>query len=131
MLCLASSERLYLVRDELCTPKLSSNLETYLDVCDRSTIFKLSLSLLYCALHHFILFISFICLDLFVCSHTCVQPREIHIAPQLLLEEFRGDSPEPFTGNSATLFGYTKCVALVFKFRIICHRLALHLFTPL
>jgi len=30
------------------------------------------------------------------------------------LEEFRGDSPEPFTGNSATLFGYTKCVAFSF-----------------
>ena len=29
-------------------------------------------------------------------------------------EEFRGVSPKPFTGNSATLFGYTKCVALSF-----------------
>ena len=28
-----------------------------------------------------------ICLILFVCAHTCVQPRELHIAPQLL---FRG-----------------------------------------
>ena len=45
-----------------------------------------SLSLLYCALHHFILFISLICLDLIVCR-TCVKPRELHIAPQLL---FRG-----------------------------------------
>ena len=46
-------------------------------------------------------------------------------------EESRGVSPEPFTGNLATLVGYTKCVAFSFKFRIICHRLALHLFTPL
>ena len=30
--------------------------------------------------------ISYICLGLFVC-HTCVKPRELHIAPQLL---FRG-----------------------------------------
>ena len=29
----------------------------------------------------------FICLELIVCVHTCVQPRELHIAPQLL---FRG-----------------------------------------
>ena len=28
-----------------------------------------------------------ICLVLFVCAHTCVQPKELHIAPQLL---FRG-----------------------------------------
>ena len=28
------------------------------------------------------------------------------------LEEFRGDSPEPLTGNLAILFGYTKCVAI-------------------
>ena len=41
---------------------------------------SLTLSLYYCSLHHFILFISFICLDLFVCL-TCVQPRELHIAP--------------------------------------------------
>ena len=47
---------------------------------------SLILSLLYCALEIFILFISFICLDLFVCL-TCVQPRELHITPQLL---FRG-----------------------------------------
>ena len=30
------------------------------------------------------------------------------------LEEFRGVSPEPFTGNSATLVGYTKYVAISF-----------------
>ena len=46
----------------------------------------LSLNSLLFTLHCFILFISFICLDLFVCL-TCVQPRELHIAPQLL---FRG-----------------------------------------
>jgi len=44
---------------------------------------SLSLSLLYCALHHFISFITFICLDLSVCL-TCVQPRKLNIAPQLL-----------------------------------------------
>ena len=47
----------------------------------------LSLSLLCCTLHHFILLISFICLALIVCAHTCVKPRELKIAPQLL---FRG-----------------------------------------
>ena len=45
----------------------------------------LSLSLLYCALHHIVHFI-YICLGLIVC-HTCVKPKELYIAPQLL---FRG-----------------------------------------
>jgi len=40
-------------------------------------------------------------------AHTCVEPRELHIAPNSYLEESRGSSPEPFTGNSVTLFGYT------------------------
>ena len=57
----------------------------------------------YCSYH------IYACVDC-VCF-TCVKPRELHIAPQLL---FRGDSLEPFTGNSATLFDYTKCVAISF-----------------
>ena len=44
-----------------------------------------SLSLLYCALHHIVHIIYM--LVLIVCAHTCVQPRELYIAPQLL---FRG-----------------------------------------
>ena len=68
-----------------------------------------SLSLSY-ILHSIILFISYIYLVLFVCL-TCVEPREFYIAPQLL---FRGDSSELFAGNSVTLFGYTKCVAICF-----------------
>ena len=44
---------------------------------------SLSLSLI---VHCIILFISYICLGLIVC-HTCVKPRELYIAPQLL---FRG-----------------------------------------
>ena len=55
-----------------------------------------------------------ICLVLLVCAHSCVQPRDLQIAPQLLFREIRGDSSEPFTGNSATLFGYTKCVTIYF-----------------
>ena len=90
----------------------------------------LSLNSLSYIVHCIILFISFICLDLVVC-HTCVKPRELHIAPQLLLEKFRGDSPEPFTRNSAILFGYTKCVAISFDSALFVIRLAIHLFTPL
>ena len=45
---------------------------------------SLNLSLLYCALHHIVHFIYM--LGLIVC-HTCVKPRELHIASQLL---FRG-----------------------------------------
>ena len=33
----------------------------------------------YCSYH--------ICLVLFVCTHTCVEPRELQIAPQLLFRE--------------------------------------------
>jgi len=46
-----------------------------------------SLSFILClTLFHFVLIIL-ICLVLHVCAHTCVQPRELQIAPQLL---FRG-----------------------------------------
>ena len=45
----------------------------------------LSFSLLLCALHHIAHIIYM--LVLIVCAHTCVQPRELFIAPQLL---FRG-----------------------------------------
>jgi len=45
----------------------------------------LSLSLIYLALFH-IVHIILVCLVLFVCL-TCVEPRELYIAPQLL---FRG-----------------------------------------
>ena len=74
---------------------------------DPLSLNSLSLSLI---VHCFILSISFICLDLIVCL-TCVKPKEFYITPQLL---FRGDSPESVTGNSATLYGYTKCVAISF-----------------
>jgi len=51
--------------------------------CLRLIHFLLTLSLiLYLALFH-IVHIILICLVLFVC-HTCVEPRELHIAPQLL-----------------------------------------------
>ena len=49
-----------------------------------------------------------------LCAYTYVESRELHIAPPTLnLEESRGDSPEPFTGILATLFGYT-CVVIKF-----------------
>ena len=38
----------------------------------------------------------------------------------LNLEESRGDSLEPFTGNSATLFVTHSVLQLSFTFRIIC-----------
>ena len=44
------------------------------------------LSFLYLALFHFVHIIH-ICLALFVRAYTCVEPRELQIAPQLL---FRG-----------------------------------------
>ena len=75
---------------------------------------SLTLSLILClVLIHIIHSYLYAWYCLYVC-HTCVQPREFHIAPQLYLEEFRGDSQEPFTGNSVTLFAYTKCVTINF-----------------
>ena len=71
---------------------------------------SLSLSLI---VHCIILLISFIYLVLIVC-HTCVKPRKLHIAPQLLFSGIKRSCLEPFTRNSATLFGYTKCVAFSF-----------------
>jgi len=44
--------------------------------------YLLTLSLLYLALFH-IVHIIHICLVLFVCAHTSVEPRELQIAPQL------------------------------------------------
>ena len=113
-LSLASSERLYLVREELCTPKLylpkpQWRFPVWEVLCDAIVeillceggdvelgartskhIFMfvfdpLSLTLSY-IVHCIILFISYICLGLFVC-HTCVKSRELHIAPQLLFRE--------------------------------------------
>ena len=114
-MCLASSERLYWLRDELCTLKLylpkilsggflcgkscvdalveillceGGNVERGVRTSKRIFVFAfdpLSLSLSY-ILHCIILFISYICLVLIV-RLTCVEPRELHIAPQLL---FRG-----------------------------------------
>ena len=50
---------------------------------DQLSLNSLSLSYI---VHCIILFILYICLVLIVC-HTCVEPRELYIAPQLL---FRG-----------------------------------------
>ena len=53
----------------------------------------------------------------------------------LNLEESLGESPGPFTENSASLFDYTLCVVLVYKLlfnsTLFDIRLASHLFTPL
>ena len=46
-----------------------------------------------------------------VCASLVPNQQELHIAPQPIQGESRGVSPEPFTGNSATLVCCTKCVA--------------------
>ena len=109
-LCLASGERLYLLREELCTPKLylpKSSVEVpcvdelvKILLCEGGDVelgartskhifvfafepLSLTLSLILClALHHIVHIIYM--LVLIVCAHTCVQPRELYIAPQLL-----------------------------------------------
>ena len=61
-LCLTSSERLYLLREELCTLCEGGDVELGARTSKHILVFafdllSLTLSLLYCALHHFILFI--------------------------------------------------------------------------
>ena len=71
---------------------------------------SLTLSPLYLALIH-IAYIIYMLGIVWVCL-TSVKLRELYIATQLLFRGITGDSPELFMGNSATLFGYTKCVAI-------------------
>jgi len=48
------------------------------------------------------------------CLLTLVSNQESHSGTSTLnLEESRGDSPRPFTGNLATLLCYTLCVSLI------------------
>jgi len=79
----------------------------------------------------------FTCLILFVLTLVFNQERYSSTST-LNLEESWGDSPEPFTGNSASLFDYILCVCkivLVCIISLILHLfsiwLARHLFTPL
>ena len=109
LLCVASSERLYWLGEELCTPKLylpkilSRDFlcgNSYVDelvkilLCEGGDVelvdrtskhilvfafdpFSLTLSLTIDSYCSFIL----ICLVLLFVFHTCVKPRELHIAP--------------------------------------------------
>ena len=80
----------------------------------------------------FLVLILIYCLGLL--TNTCIQPREPtrHLNPYL--GESRGVSPEPFTGNSATLLCYTWCLVQEFSlgynyfyFRIIWHLVTIRL----
>ena len=55
---------------------------------------------------------------LFVCASLVPNQQELHIAPQPIQGESRGVSPEPFTGNSATLIGCIKFVQICLSFHI-------------
>ena len=117
MLCLASSEKLYLVERGVVYPQIvftqilsggslcgscvddivkillyeGGDVELGARTSKHILVFAfdpLSLNSLFYTLHLFhIVHIIHICLVLFVCAHTSVEPRELHIAPQLL---FRG-----------------------------------------
>ena len=85
------------------------NIEQWLEprnisCCLRLIHFLLTLSLLHLAL----LYIAHIHLldKLCVCPNLCCTKRASYSTSTLNLEESRGDSPDPFMGNSATLFGY-------------------------
>ena len=65
-------------------------------------------------LHILIPYLFITCLILVVLTQ--VLNQESYNSTSILnLEESWGDSLEPFTGNSASLFGYTLCVILVCK----------------
>ena len=49
-----------------------------------------------------------------LCASLMLNQESFTLYLNFYLEEFKGDSPKPFTGNSATLFGYTRCVAISF-----------------
>ena len=99
--------------------------------CCLRLIHYLSLSFILCfALFH-IVHIILICLVLFVC-HTCVEPRELQITPQLLfkrnLEELvQSPSPRIRLHSLVTL----SVLQLVFNSASFDIRLAVHLFIPL
>ena len=89
----------------------------------KSPVFAIALSIshlcLYLAyLHYLYLYMLDIsCATLLYawdCLLTLVFNQESHSGTSTLnLEESYGDSPEPFTGNSATLLCYTLCVFVI------------------
>jgi len=99
--------------------QVCSNLETILP-CLRLLI-SLSLSHLCLYILHVYIVLIFTCLIYLcllyawvVCLLTLVFNQERNSGTWTLnLEESWGDSPKPFIGNSATLFGYTLCVCLI------------------
>ena len=60
----------------------------------------------------------------YLCAHTCIESRELLIAPQLFsLEESRRVVPKPFKGNSGFLLITYSVLTIKFIFRIISTRL--------
>ena len=66
----------------------------------------LSSSALYCLYHIHAWY--------WLCGHTCVEPRELIKAPQLLIDESREVVSEPFTGNSGSLLFTLSVFAIKF-----------------
>ena len=91
--------------------------------CLRLIHYLLTLSLLFILLISYIL--GIICVPILVLNQ---ESFILHL--NSYLEESTGVSPEPFTGNSTTLFGYTKVLQLVFNSASFVIRLAIRLFTP-
>ena len=77
-----------------------------------SLTLSLSLTLCLASFHiaHIIYMLGIVC----VCAILVLNQESFIEHLNSYSEEFRGDSPEPFAGNSATLIGYTKCVAINF-----------------
>ena len=145
MLSLASSEKLYLLREELCTPGLylpKSSVEVpcvgspvrtsqWKSFCVKAgtqsyvleprnksrclrLIYFLLLSLSLCLASFILSYHSYMLDCVCLCASLVFNQESFIQHLNSYLKEFRGDSSEPFTGNSATLFGYTKCVAISF-----------------
>ena len=80
-----------------------------------------NISLYLCLIYSLSLYLAlqslfyFYTLDIvYVCPYLCWTKWASYSTSTLNLEESWGDSPKPFTGNLATLFGYTLCVVIEF-----------------
>jgi len=109
-------------------------LKQFSRICDWSSLCQLCLYILHAYVVYLFICLVYLCSIEYmlgiVCSHLC--STKIHGGTSTFnLEEPWGDSPEPFTRNSATLLCYTLCVSLIvficiiyFNFALVCIRLS-------
>jgi len=104
-----------------------SNLETYLSVCDWSTISKLYLLF---TLHWFILFISYlICLVCLCVPHLCWTKRSLHSTSTLIQRNLEEIVQSHSLGIQLHSLVTLSVLQFIFNSTLFVIRLAIHLFT--